>query len=187
MVLSARLKKDIYKLNNFVENGGFILGVCNGFQVLVNLGLLPNIKNNNNEVALIENEDGKFINDWVNLKVNEKSNSPFFKGISEIFLPIRNQEGRLIVGDNSIKNKIIENNLNVLTYIKNPNGSELDIAGLTDNSKHILGLMPHPEAFLSIYNHPNWAKLKKDNPNIPEIGEGLTIFKNIVEYIIENN
>jgi len=184
IILSAKLKKYLPKLKQFIQNGGYILGICNGFQVLVNLGLLPNIENNqNNEVALIENNSKNFINDWVKLKVNKLNTSPFLKGINEIYLPIRNQEGKLIIGDNKIKKEIIKNNLNILTYTQNPNGSELDIAALTDKTGHILGMMPHPEAFLTIYNHPNWNKLKKGNPNISKEGEGLQIFKNIVSHI----
>ena len=153
---------------------------------MVNLGLLPNIENKeNNEVALIENDSKNFIDDWVKLKVNNNNNSPFFKGISEIYLPIRHQEGKLIIGDDKIKEEIIKNNLNVLTYENNPNGSKLDIAALTDKSGHILGMMPHPEAFLTIYNHPNWNKLKKDYPNITQEGQGLLIFKNIINHIKE--
>lgn len=186
IVLSAKLKKYIDKFKNFINNGGYIIGICNGFQVLVNLGLLPNINNKeNNEAALIENNNKTFIDNWVNLKVNNSNNSPFFKGITEIYLPIRHQEGKLIIADNKIKEEIIKNNLDVLTYEDNPNGSELDIAALTDKTGHILGMMPHPEAFLTVYNHPNWSKLKKDNPNISQAGEGLQIFKNIIFHIKE--
>ena len=187
IVLAAKLKNNISVFKNFIKQGGYIIGICNGFQVLVNSGLLPNINNHKiNEVALIENESGNFIDDWVNLKVNSDNNSPFFKGISEIYLPVRHQEGRLIIGDNKIKEEIIKNNLNILSYANNPNGSELDIAALTDKTGHILGMMPHPEAFLTIYNHPNWAKLKKENPNISKEGKGLQIFKNIVSHIKKN-
>lgn len=184
IVLSAKLKKYIAKFNNFINNGGYIIGICNGFQVLVNLGLLTNINaQENNELALIENDNKTFIDNWVKLKVNKNNNSPFFKDIDEIYLPIRHQEGKLIIGNNKIKEEIIKNNLNVLTYENNPNGSELDIAALTDKSGHILGMMPHPEAFLTIYNHPNWSKLKKDKANISQEGQGLQIFKNIVTHI----
>jgi len=93
-----------------------------------------------------------------------------------------------------MKKEIVNNNLNCLTYCDdkgnetseyplNPNGSDLNCAGLTDETGRVFGMMPHPEAFLSLYNHPNWAQLKRHNPEISEDGEGLKIFKNIVEFI----
>ena len=69
----------------------------------------------------------------------------------------------------------------------NPNGSELNCAGLTNETGRVLGLMPHPEAFLSLYNHPNWSQMKRNDPKISEDGEGLKIFKNIVEYILRKD
>jgi len=176
IVLATKLKKHLPEIKDFIKNNGYIIGICNGFQLLINLGLIP-------DTALVENTSKKFIDNWVNLKVNKNSNSPFFSGIDEIYLPIRHQEGRLIIGDENIKNNILKNNLNILTYKNNPNGSDLDIAALIDPTGQVLGMMPHPEAFLSLYNNPNWPKLKKDNPNISEDGEGLKIFKNIVEHI----
>ena len=72
-------------------------------------------------------------------------------------------------------------------YPQNPNGSELNCAGLCDPSGQVFGLMPHPEAFLSAYNHPNWGKVKRQNPQMSDEGAGLKIFKNIVNHIKENN
>ena len=69
------------------------------------------------------------------------------------------------------------------TYPENPNGAELSCAALTDETGHVFGLMPHPEAFLSLYNHPNWGQLKRQNPNLPDEGAGLQIFKNIVAHL----
>ena len=72
-------------------------------------------------------------------------------------------------------------------YPQNPNGSDLNCAGLTDRTGHIFGLMPHPEAFLSLYNHPNWSQMKRQNPEITDDGEGLKIFTNIVKYIQDSH
>ena len=76
-----------------------------------------------------------------------------------------------------------ENGNETIEYPQNPNGSDLNCAALTNESGQILGMMPHPEAFLSLYNHPNWGQLKRQNPQISEDGAGLKIFKNIVEKI----
>lgn len=170
------------ELKKFIKQKKIIIGICNGFQILTKLGLLPNTLGNfEQEVTLYTNDSNKFINDWVNLKV--ENDSLFFKNLSSIYLPIRHKEGKIIIKNEIIKNNILNNKLNILSYIDNPNGSELDIAALTDISGQILGIMPHPEAFLSIYNHPNWNKLKSENKITNETGEGLKIFENIVNYI----
>ncbi len=182
-------------IKDFLNEGKFILGVCNGFQFLVKMGLLPNVNSNfEQEVTLTGNNSGKFEDRWIFIKVNENSKSPFLKGIDKLYVPVRHGEGKLIIKNEKIKELIIEKNLNCLTYCDkdgnetdeyplNPNGSGLNCAGLTDETGRIFGLMPHPEAFLSLYNHPNWAQLKRQNPGISEDGEGLKIFRNIVEFI----
>jgi phosphoribosylformylglycinamidine synthase len=182
-------------VQDFLYEGKFILGVCNGFQFLVKMGLLPNLNNETEqEVTLTRNNSAKFEDRWIYCKVNENSKSPFLKGIDKIFLPVRHGEGKLIIKNEKIKVEIIENNLNCLSYCekdgnetseypKNPNGSDLNCAGLIDKTGRILGLMPHPEAFLSLYNHPNWSQIKRQNPEISEDGEGLKIFRNILEFI----
>lgn len=182
-------------IQDFLDEGKIILGVCNGFQFLVKMGLLPNVNSDfEQEVTLTGNNSGKFEDRWVHIKVNENSKTPFLKGIDKIFLPVRHGEGKLIIKNEIIKVEIIKNNLNCLAYCNengketseypmNPNGSELNCAGLTNESGQIFGMMPHPEAFLSLYNHPNWSQLKRQNPGISEDGEGLIIFRNIVEFI----
>lgn len=182
-------------IQDFLTEGKFIFGVCNGFQFLVKMGLLPNVNGNSEqEVTLTKNDSAKFEDRWIYVKVNENSKSPFLKGIETLFLPVRHGEGKLIIKNEKIKKSIIGKNLNCLTYCdengnetdkypQNPNGSELNCAALTDETGQIFGMMPHPEAFLSLYNHPNWTQMKRKNPHISEDGEGLKIFKNIVEFI----
>ena len=118
----------------------------------------------------------------------------FTKGVDSIELPIRHGEGKFFAEDGVIQ-KIRESNQIVFQYSKsdgelangeypyNPNGAELNCAGLTDKTGQILGIMPHPEAYLSLYNHPNWGQLKRQNPAISDDGDGLQVFKNIVEHI----
>ncbi len=183
------------ELKDFIDSGKYILGVCNGFQFLVKMGLLPNISGDmEQEVTLTRNDSSKFEDRWVWCKVNPNSNTPFLKGIDQFAVPVRHGEGKLIIRDEKVKANIVENNLNCLAYCteageltaeypQNPNGSDLNCAGLTDKTGQILGLMPHPEAYLSLYNHPNWGQLKRENPEISEDGEGLKIFRNIVEHI----
>lgn len=182
------------ELKEFIANENFILGICNGFQFLVRLGLVPNTQLTfTQEATLAQNDSGIFEDRWVYCKVNPQAHSPFLKGIDIIPVPVRHGEGKLILAP-QLSDKILQNNLHALTYCEatgqpakdypaNPNGSAFQIAGLSDTTRQVLGLMPHPEAFLSLYNHPNWAQLKNNNPNSREEGLGLQIFKNIVNHI----
>ena len=178
-------------LKDYIAEGNFIIGICNGFQFLVKMGLLPNVSGNfQQEVTLTNNDSGKFEDRWCFCKTNPSS--PFLRNIDQIQLPVRHGEGKLIIKNEEIKNEIIKNRLNILTYCDengketnqyplNPNGSDLNCAGLTDKTNQIFGLMPHPEAYLSLYNHPNWSSMKRHDSDISEKGEGLKIFENIVK------
>lgn len=180
------------EVRKFLADGKYIFGVCNGFQALVKMGLLPNVNSQfEQEATITNNASGKFEDRWVTLRVNPNSNSPFLKGMQVFDVPVRHGEGKLLIRDEQIRQAILDKHLNCLSYVNgdgkptdkypfNPNGSELAIAGLTDKSGQVFGLMPHPEAFLSIYNHPNWGKMKRTNPEIEEQGEGLKVFKNII-------
>ena len=187
----------IDEISKFLSDGKYIIGVCNGFQALVKMGLLPNIGGSfEQEVTLTNNASGKFEDRWVHCLVTPGNPTPFLSdsAIKGIDLPVRHGEGKLIIRDEAIRSAILEKKLNVLTYADkngeptadypaNPNGSELNCAGLCDVSGQVFGLMPHPEAYLSLYNHPDWAGKKRSNAGISEDGEGLGIFKNIVKKI----
>ena len=186
-------------IKDFLNKGKFVFGVCNGFQFLVKMGLLPNIGNDfDQQVTLTGNNSGKYEDRWVHIKVNENSKTPFLKGIQKLFVPVRHGEGKMIFKNKEMMEIVRQKNLNCLTYCDedgnetdeyplNPNGSDLNCAGLTNETGRVFGLMPHPEAFLSLYNHPNWGQLKRENPDISEDGEGLQIFMNIVEHIKSEN
>lgn len=183
------------EIKQFLADGKYILGVCNGFQMLVRMGLLPNTNNDfEPEATLSNNNSGKYEDRWVYCKVNKNNPSPFLKGIDVIALPARHGEGKLILIDDAMRAKVAKNALNAFTYCTadgvetseypaNPNGADLNCAGLTNPSGQVLGMMPHPEAYLSLYNNPNWGQLKRQNPTISEEGEGLKIFKNIVAHV----
>lgn len=183
------------EIKQFLADGKYILGICNGFQVLVKLGLLPDVAGDTaQEATLTLNDSGKFENRWVHCKVSENCPTPFLKKIGIIPLPVRHGEGKLILKNEILTQQILANGLNCLTYCDeqgeetdiyplNPNGAALNCAGLTSKNGQVFGLMPHPEAYLSIYNHPNWGQMLRQNPDLAKEGEGLQIFKNIVEYI----
>ncbi len=167
------------ELKMFLQEGKFIIGICNGFQVLVRLGFLPNTSGAfTQEATLAHNVGGRFINDWCKLDVNN-TGSPFLHDMQKIELPIRHGEGRLIFKDEVVRQQVIDKKLHCILYEDNPNGSDLDCAGLTDPSLQVFGLMPHPEAFFTPQNHPNWGSQK-----ITDEQTGLKIFNNIVNYII---
>ncbi len=183
----------IDELVRFVDDGRYILGVCNGFQALVKMGMLPNINGNyEQEATITHNDSGKFEDRWITCRKTADNRSPFLKEIDDIDLPVRHGEGKLLFCDESIRKKVLEQHLVGLTYVdrqgrstaqypSNPNGSQLNCAGLSDPSGRIFGLMPHPEAYLSLYNHPDWGRLRYSRKE--EEGQGLALFKNIVETI----
>jgi len=182
------------EIADHLRRGGFVLGICNGFQILVKSGLLPNVGGRfEQEVSLIVNDSGHFEDRWVHGVAEQPARTPFLKDIPIMALPVRHKEGKLVVRDDAIRAAILENGLCALRYCDAegrvateypalPNGAEFSCAALTDPSGHVLGMMPHPEAYLSIYNHPDWAR-RREAAGGSEEGEGLRLFRNIVEHI----
>ncbi len=174
-VCKKHLKED---LEHFVREGKLVIGICNGFQVLVKMGMLPDFSGDwTQEVSLIHNSSGVFEDSWVRVSFNPESRCVWTKDLPSMELPIRHGEGRFYAPAH-ILDRMVEEQSIVLTYSgRNPNGSLLDIAGITDATGRVLGLMPHPEAFLIPENHPSWTR------EPPESAEGLTIFQNGVDHI----
>jgi phosphoribosylformylglycinamidine synthase subunit PurQ / glutaminase len=173
-VLALKLREKLFdQLNDFVQRDKFLLGVCNGFQVLTMLGLLPDYSLfGPHAAALVSNQSGNFIDRWVRLVTNENIKSPLLTGLRTMTLPIRHGEGRLIV-----KSEIIEsiNQFACLRYEENVNGSFDNIAALTNKKGNIFGIMPHPEAFVRFSQHPAWTKNKSAVHGKPD---GLILFQN---------
>ncbi len=186
-------------LRDFVSKGRLVLGICNGFQTLVKLGLLPGFDRRSSKrlVALGWNDSGVFRDAWVRLAVNRKSPCIYTKGIESLYLPVRHGEGKFLAESDSVLEKLESMDLDVLRYVDprtgkptsefphNPNGSVKAIAGICDPSGRIFGLMPHPEAHLSPYNHPQWARNRIRGP-LPAEGEGAALFRNAVEFAARN-
>lgn len=179
LVYAELFKKNLKEeLDRFIADGKLIIGICNGFQVLVKMGVLPNLHGDwTQEVSLVHNSSGVFEDSWVNLKFNPDSPCVWTKGLDTMDVPIRHGEGRFITDSPEIMERLKEENLIAIRYSgRNPNGSQEDIAGITDPTGRILGLMPHPEAFIFPENHPKWTR-----KTISE-GEGLKIFRNGVSF-----
>jgi phosphoribosylformylglycinamidine synthase I len=202
VLMASKLKRHLGpKLKVFIDEGKLIIGICNGFQTLVNLGLLPGFEYQYGEryVALTYNDSGNFIDCWVNLKVNPASPCVFTRGLTRMELPVRHGEGKFYAAPHTVK-KLLRNNQVVLQYADeeggeakgrwpfNPNGSLEDIAGICDPSGRIFGLMPHPEAFNDYTNHPDWTRKKEaltrqGKSATPEEGEGVKVFRNAIDYL----
>ena len=194
--VKCRLGED---LRRFVAAGKLVIGICNGFQTLTRLGLVPALDGKlfTQQVALAENRQGMFRDDWVLLAANPKSPCVFTRGIDLLPLPIRHGEGRLIPADEHVLAALETQNLVVLRYADpesgkptqdfphNPNGSTNAIAGICDPTGRIFGLMPHPEAYLSPFNHPHWTR-QKLNGVLPEKGLGQQIFDNAVRFAAQH-
>ena len=184
--LISFLKTEIAK---FRKRGGLIIGICNGFQVLVRTGLLPFGNLGKMDVTLASNDSGHFECRWVRLKT---ANSPcvFLQGSYDMgYFAVNHGEGKFLSSPEIIK-KVEDQNLVVFRYIddqgnptqrypQNPNGSLNAIAGVTDPSGKILGLMPHPEKFVDLTQYPNWRREKIVKPH------GSFIFEKMINYFKE--
>lgn len=181
----------IEELLKFIKAGGLILGVCNGFQLMVKLGLLPALGANftRQSATLTFNDSGRFEDRWVYLKANILSPCVFTENVDQVYFPVRHGEGKFVPESAAILEEIETKNLVsfqycdaegaiTMDYPANPNGSTRAIAAICNETGRLFGLMPHPEAFLHHTNHPRWTR-----ENLPEEGQGLMIFKNAVRFI----
>ena len=202
VIQAVRMKKNAGdKILRFVDAGNLVLGICNGFQTLVNLGLLPGFDANyqDRSVALTFNDCGNFRDDWVHLQVNDKTPCVFTQGLTHMELPIRHGEGKFVAADDVISRLVSQNQV-VCRYAgpdsipaegrfpDNPNGSMDDIAGICDPTGRIFGLMPHPEAFNHPTNHPDWQRIRersKRGLSLPEdsLDTGIRLFENALNYL----
>jgi phosphoribosylformylglycinamidine synthase len=169
-VLAVKIRHRMLEvLHSYIEKGNLVLGICNGFQTLVQLGLLPNSEEGSEStVSLTHNSGGRFINRWVEMTVNSESttstNSPFFKGLSKISLPIRHGEGRIQVRPDAKDSDIaVVKERAALSYNEDVNGSFERIAALTNAKGNVLGLMPHPEAYIRHSQHPAFQYWKRQS------------------------
>lgn len=191
---------------DFLSEDKLLLGICNGFQVILKAGLLMRrgMQNDSEDpyehrVTLTWNNSGRYTDRWVRLKVTS-SNCVFFKDMDEFEVPIAHAEGRISVTDDSVLQQLQDagqiaacywseqaaamvgaasgpTSIGLLPEPANPNGSAANIAGLSDETGRVLGLMPHPERFLFATQHPQWTRL-----GLRGEGQGLQLFRNAVNY-----
>ena len=178
-------------IQKFIESGKLVLGICNGFQVLVKTGILPggNSARHQEEVTITYNDSGKFEDRWVYLAPRTER-CIFIEPRRGIYLPIAHAEGKVVAKDSvtlgqlksagHVAFKYVDENGEEGSYPINPNGSVDSIAGLTDTTGRVLGLMPHPERFVRPTQHPRWSR----SENVDS--DGMTIFNNAIKYVREN-
>jgi phosphoribosylformylglycinamidine synthase len=190
--LRIRLAGDI---SSFIKAGKLIIGICNGFQILVKAGILPGPftpgARSHQTATLTHNDSGKFEDRWVHLKVSGKS--VWTEGLKDIvYIPVAHGEGKFVPGRPGLVKALGEGAQVAFRYVNadgsspaypaNPNGSTDDIAGITDPTGRILGLMPHPERHFLPVQHPFWTRLAKRGRR----GDGARVFENGVNYVKKN-
>ncbi|MEM7158745.1 MAG: phosphoribosylformylglycinamidine synthase subunit PurQ [Myxococcota bacterium] len=184
------------RLARFVDDGGLVLGICNGFQTIVKLGLLPAFDREPGQglapqqASLVHNDRLGYRNAWVRLAVDPQSPCVFTRGSTGVPLevPSRHGEGKLIFADEPTRSRVLAEHLAPVRYVDadgepteawpdNPNGSGGGLAGLCDATGRVFGLMPHPEAYLYPESHPRWIA-QRDRGALPPVGQGLGIIAN---------
>lgn len=180
-ILALEFKERVGEvLHEFIDRSGFVMGICNGFQILVQLGILPNSNQGAPKtVSFTRNIAEKFINRWVTLDVAKEIKTPFFEGLLQIDLPIRHGEGRLTIGEHADVDTRAKITRHIaLRYRHDINGSFDKAAALTNARGNVLGLMPHPEAFVRWSQHPAWTDRAQD-----KLPDGLAILKNVAKAV----
>ena len=173
-------------LRQFRARERLILGICNGFQVLLKAGLIMPADEEGPVATLTHNTSGKFEDRWIHLEALP-GKCPFLKGYQHLHLPVAHGEGNFICREAWIMKGLVQTNQVVLRYVDvdgkpgpfpvNPNGSQGEVAGVCDPTGHVLGLMPHPERHVLPTQHPQWTRL-----GLAPEGDGLRLFRNAVEF-----
>ncbi len=196
-VLANQLRHHLLdELTRFVDDGKLVIGICNGFQVLITMGLLPGINGTQpsfneyrQEFTLTYNDSNKFEDRWVYLK-SFSDKSVFIDKDCLLYVPIAHAEGKFVAGDGGeLENlgksgqiifKYVDKDGNIANYPWNPNGSLDNIAGICDSTGRVLGMMPHPERYIEPTQHPRWTR-----EGLKAEGDGIAIFRNAVNYVKE--
>ncbi|MBN2158263.1 MAG: phosphoribosylformylglycinamidine synthase subunit PurQ [Spirochaetes bacterium] len=198
--LANRIKNNLMdELRRFIERDTLMLGICNGFQVMINIGIIPAIRGftGEAEAALEHNRTFRYQCRWVDLAVENKSPSVFTRGIRLLHIPVAHGEGNFFAPGEDLS-LIEKSGLVTMRYVKpggapargefpyNPNGSMNDVASVCDRTGRIMGMMPHPERGMFFTQRDDWTCIKerlvREGKDIPERADGFTIFTNAVKY-----
>lgn len=179
-ILSHIIKAHMeHEFAEYLRSGRLVIGICNGFQTITKMGLVPNLAGTMQpEVSLVHNDCGSFIDRWVELKTNPRNPSPWLKGLSGMKVPIRHGEGRLVCADSKVDQDMLDHECAAFWYLgTNPNGSFRSLAGITDATGRVLGMMPHPEACIYHDQMPGNEGNCQDEPTA-----GMRLFMNAIEF-----
>jgi len=192
-----RVRNNLWKdVEEFLDGDNLVLGICNGFQILANLGLVPAFDHNfSRDIALMPNRKGVLECRFVTLK--PAADNLWTKGIERIFCPVAHGEGNFSCSQDTLR-RLREQEMIVFTYCRddlstangeypyNPNGSVEDIAGITSADGKVLGLMPHPERAMEFVNLYDWPlrkeQMKRNGVAIPSGSLNMQLFRNTVDY-----
>ena len=196
-ILATRLRQHLADLvQAFVHGNGdrLVLGICNGMQVLMRLGVLTEGvgESDGTPATLTWNNHGRFEDRWVNLAV-DKTPCVFLQGVEQMYLPMAHAEGKFVAADAEVLNQLRDQERlairysegvqggvqdDVLPFPHNPNGADANVAGVCDASGRVFGLMPHPERHIDATQHPTWTRRSEQ----PEYGDGMIMFQNAVNW-----
>ena len=200
-ILAVRLRQQLgAMISAFTGGDRLVLGICNGMQVLMRMGLLTGDLDRNADddrprtaATLTWNHSGRFVDRWVHLKTDPKTDCVFLRDVSSMYLPIAHAEGRFVMADPSVRDRLSSDGRLAMRYVAsedagieddrlpppaNPNGADSNVAGVCDASGKIFGLMPHPERHIDATHHPRWTRREEQ----PSEGDGMKIFRNAVQF-----
>lgn len=185
------------QIQKFVERDTLTIGICNGCQILSNLGLVPSGKVGERKIAVTYNENNRYQCRWIDLQFNSDNPSPWLNGITRMHIPVAHGEGRFMMSDETLQT-LTANNQVAAQYIKadgtpaagefpfNPNGSTNDIAAITSDNGKILAIMPHPERGMYTWQRDDYDMLKdraqREGTVLPETADGMQLFANAAAY-----
>jgi phosphoribosylformylglycinamidine synthase len=180
-------------IHKFIGRDTLTIGICNGCQILTNLGLI----NGTRDIAVTYNENNRYQCRWIDVAINESNTSPWLRDIDRMHIPVAHGEGRFMMEDKTLA-AIQSRNQIAAQYIKpdgtpangqfpyNPNGSTADIAAMTDATGRILAIMPHPERGMFTWQRDDYDMLKdtaqREGRALPEAADGMQLFANAATY-----
>jgi phosphoribosylformylglycinamidine synthase len=194
-VYANKIRWQLYdSMLEFIDGGGLALGICNGFQMMTRLGMVPGFDGDyrTQRTTIAPNDRLGYWDTWVRLAADPESPCVWTRGIESIELPTRHGEGKFLVADEEVLSRLEAGSQVAMRYVDsegrptedwpaNPNGSPGGIAGVCDPTGRLFGLMPHPDAFIYPFQHPGW--FRSPAAERPAEGSGLAIFRNGVDTV----
>lgn len=199
-ILASRLDQHLGDMvRSFCDQDHLVLGICNGFQVLMRLGILTAGISDASAATLAWNDHGRFEDRWVHLRTDQRASETscvYLRGIERMYLPMANAEGKFLTASKSVLDEFAtagrlplryampdgepagSSGDELLPFPHNPNGAEANVAGVCDATGRVFGLMPHPERHIDPTHHPFWTRRSEQ----PQYGDGFQMFKNAIDY-----